>query len=385
MTVPKGLALSLNDMLGNGSGMPGTPPSEEELGAAPKKNFQPYHAQSVPKSENLEANAFSRATTGEPITTMMLRNIPNKYTQNTLLQEVDDLGFAQTYDFFYLPMDVHNRSNVGYAFINFLCPTDAERFRQTFSDHRFQRFQSRKISSVCTAHVQGLDQNLRHFENRAVTHARNDQYRPIVLRGNCRVDFEEAVAEVKQRFSSKTSASTSPGSSPTRSPTLSPSVSQASPILGNVTPPRKPSKGAAAEQHLFQLPLKQQHQQQPNTRNEEKLAAKGRQVQQHHDKVQQQAAPQQERRRGQHVKESDEQHILDESPFHRQALEAALREILNSPMQAAAAQLAASGLYGIPPMQQAFFPARARPRGTRQRRVTAAVASEQACRQPRPW
>jgi len=95
---------------------------------------------------------------------------------------------------------VHNRSNVGYAFINFSQPEDAERFRRIFSEHRFQRFQSRKISSVCTAHVQGLDLNLRHFENRAVTHARNDQYRPIVLMGNQRVDFEEAVAGAKARL-----------------------------------------------------------------------------------------------------------------------------------------------------------------------------------------
>ena len=106
---------------------------------------------------------------------MMLRNIPNKYTQNTLLQEIDDLGFSGTYDFFYLPMDMHNRSNVGYAFINFMKPADAARFHDVFSEHHFQRFQSRKISSVCTAHVQGLMENLRHFENRAVTHARNDQ------------------------------------------------------------------------------------------------------------------------------------------------------------------------------------------------------------------
>jgi len=168
---------------------------EEDGSGAPKKNFQPYHAQSVPKPENLEAHANVPAAGG--VTTMMLRNIPNKYTQNTLLQEIDDLGFSGTYDFFYLPMDVHNRSNVGYAFINFLSPPDAERFRRIFSDHRFQRFQSRKISSVCTAHVQGLDANLRHFENRAVTHSRNDQYRPIVLKGNVRVDFEEAVAMAK--------------------------------------------------------------------------------------------------------------------------------------------------------------------------------------------
>ena len=52
-----------------------------------KKSFQPYHAQSVPKSEDLEAVAFSRQNSGDvDVTTMMLRNIPNKYTQNSLLQ-----------------------------------------------------------------------------------------------------------------------------------------------------------------------------------------------------------------------------------------------------------------------------------------------------------
>lgn len=172
---------------------------DEEHTAPPKKSFQPYHAQSVPKSEDLEAVAFSRQNSGEvgDVTTMMLRNIPNKYTQNSLLQEINDLGFTGTFDFFYLPMDVHNRSNVGYAFINFLRPDDAELFRQKFSDHRFQRFQSRKISSVCTAHVQGLHENLQHFQNRAVTHTRNDQYRPVVFRNGCRVDIEDILAEGK--------------------------------------------------------------------------------------------------------------------------------------------------------------------------------------------
>lgn len=198
------MALSLNDMLLNGNRQPSSQPksssSDEEAQSGGKKCFQPYHAQSVPKSENLEAQASVNVAAGKPTTTMMLRNIPNKYTQNTLLQEIDDLGFVGQYDFFYLPMDVHNRSNVGYAFVNFMEPQHAERFRVTFADHRFQRFQSRKISSVCVAHVQGLDENLRHFENRAVTHARNDQYRPIVFRGSVRVDFEEAVAEAKSKL-----------------------------------------------------------------------------------------------------------------------------------------------------------------------------------------
>eukprot|EP00434_Breviolum_minutum_P043985 symbB.v1.2.039238.t1/scaffold6433.1/size18149/2 len=204
---------------------------DEEHTAPPKKSFQPYHAQSVPKSEDLEAVAFSRQNSGEvgDVTTMMLRNIPNKYTQNSLLQEINDLGFAGTFDFFYLPMDVHNRSNVGYAFINFLRPDDAELFRHKFSDHRFQRFQSRKISSVCTAHVQGLHENLRHFQNRAVTHARNDQYRPVVFRNGSRVDIEDIMAEGKSsgsedekpRAAKKEERKTKGKAEPKRAPTTS--------------------------------------------------------------------------------------------------------------------------------------------------------------------
>ena len=57
-----------------------------------------------------------------PKTTVMLRNIPNRYSQVSLLEEIDQEGFKGTYDFFYLPMDTQNRTNVGYAFINFMTP-----------------------------------------------------------------------------------------------------------------------------------------------------------------------------------------------------------------------------------------------------------------------
>lgn len=174
-------------------------PSEEGGNVAWRKGFQPYHAKSVPKLEDLGARAVERASEGLPPTTMMLRNVPNKYTQATLLQEIDDSGFASSYDFFYLPMDLHNRCNVGYAFINFLRYEEAARFRVALAQHRFRKHRSRKIGGVCAAHVQGLDANLHHFENRAVTLARNDQYRPIVLRGQTRVPFEDAVEEAKVR------------------------------------------------------------------------------------------------------------------------------------------------------------------------------------------
>mmetsp|Transcript_75734 Transcript_75734/g.216874 ORF Transcript_75734/g.216874 Transcript_75734/m.216874 type:complete len:373 (+) Transcript_75734:81-1199(+) len=180
--------------------------SSEEAAAVAnpaRRTFTPYHSQSVPKTENLQANLMGRPAANQATTTLMLRNIPNKYTQNSLMEEIDSCGFTGTYDFFYLPMDVQNRSNVGYAFVNFEHPADAERFHGVFGEHRFQKIQSRKVSSVCYGHVQGLDENLKHFENRAVTHSRNDEYRPVVLKGGERVDFEVAVAEASARLAGK--------------------------------------------------------------------------------------------------------------------------------------------------------------------------------------
>ena len=45
-------------------------------------------------------------------TTIMIKNIPNKYTQKMLLEKIDKLH-ARRYDFFYLPIDLKNNCNVG--------------------------------------------------------------------------------------------------------------------------------------------------------------------------------------------------------------------------------------------------------------------------------
>eukprot|EP00928_Gymnodinium_smaydae_P060294 TRINITY_DN4390_c2_g2_i1.p1 TRINITY_DN4390_c2_g2~~TRINITY_DN4390_c2_g2_i1.p1 ORF type:complete len:457 (-),score=97.00 TRINITY_DN4390_c2_g2_i1:102-1364(-) len=185
--------------------VPTSSSDEESFAPAGRTSFNPYHSHSVPKSENLQARHKEQSVSEVRITTLMLRNIPNKYTQNTLMQEINDNGFQGCYDFFYLPMDIHNRSNVGYAFINFEFPEDAKRFQDAFVEHRFQRFHSRKIGSVCVAHVQGLAANLSHFENRAVTQARNDQYRPVVLKGDRRLQFDEAMAWAHSKDHSKAS------------------------------------------------------------------------------------------------------------------------------------------------------------------------------------
>lgn len=50
---------------------------------------------------------LTRVLNGEDLrTTIMIRNLPNKYSQNMLLESIDR-KLPYTYDFFYLPIDFH--------------------------------------------------------------------------------------------------------------------------------------------------------------------------------------------------------------------------------------------------------------------------------------
>lgn len=94
--------------------------------------------------------------------TLMIRNIPNKYTQPMLL-ELLERDFAGTYDFFYLPMDVRNRCNLGYAFVNFVAAKHTVPFYRAFQGRTWLEFNSKKVCEVTFARVQGRKALLEHF------------------------------------------------------------------------------------------------------------------------------------------------------------------------------------------------------------------------------
>lgn len=137
------------------------------------------YPKSMPKESNQNEPMSSRP--GEPPrTTLMIRNIPRKYSQRQLLTDLNEAyAFTHGVDFFYLPTDLGTGRNLGYCFVNFLRPEDAEAVKQTL--HKFRLFNAAKSGlSIGYADVQGFEQNLRNVRRSLMHRIKNREYRPLV-------------------------------------------------------------------------------------------------------------------------------------------------------------------------------------------------------------
>ncbi|XP_038891891.1 protein terminal ear1 [Benincasa hispida] len=126
-------------------------------------------------------------------TTVMIKNIPNKYSQKLLLNMLDNhcihcneqMGDdhnqpLSSYDFVYLPIDFNNNCNVGYGFVNMTSPEATWRLYKAFHLQPWEVFNSRKICEVTYARVQGLESLKEHFKNSKFP-CEMDHYLPVVF------------------------------------------------------------------------------------------------------------------------------------------------------------------------------------------------------------
>merc|ERR1719408_1076630 len=114
--------------------------------------------------------------------TLMLKNIPNKYKPDVLLEEFSE--WRQFIDFFYMPIDFKNGCNLGYAFVNFHDVDAAERFRAKFHQHMLPQFQqSGKVLQVNEARVQGKESYVERFRNSSVMAkgVLKEEYKPMLF------------------------------------------------------------------------------------------------------------------------------------------------------------------------------------------------------------
>jgi len=110
----------------------------------------------------------------------MLRNIPNKYCQKELLEDLELMGFhpARQIDFFYLPVDQETGANLGYAFVNLSSREYARAFLQ-LDGANFSRYATRKVINVGIATVQGLEENWIFYQRSSAMRNSDLSRRPL--------------------------------------------------------------------------------------------------------------------------------------------------------------------------------------------------------------
>ena len=96
-------------------------------------------------------------------TTVMIRNIPIKYTDKILNDDL--IEFKGKYNCLYLPYDYEKNGNKGYAFINFVNPLHILYFYEKFNGRRWDQFESNKICELNCAHFQGINEIQKHAKN----------------------------------------------------------------------------------------------------------------------------------------------------------------------------------------------------------------------------
>lgn len=112
-------------------------------------------------------------------TTLMIKNIPNKYTSKMLLAAIDE-QHRGTYNFIYLPIDFKNKCNVGYAFINMTEPVQIIPFYKAFNGKKWEKFNSEKVASLAYARIQGKAALIAHFQNSSLMNE-DKRCRPILF------------------------------------------------------------------------------------------------------------------------------------------------------------------------------------------------------------
>lgn len=121
---------------------------------------------------------------GEMKTTIMLRGLPAKIDAASLLEHLDDAGYKGAYDFFYLPVDFHTRSNRGYAFINFREQEEAKRCIEHFSGFKdwSSKVGSSKACATGLANLQGKTANIKkHKRSSIVAMDMPDDCKPMLF------------------------------------------------------------------------------------------------------------------------------------------------------------------------------------------------------------
>ena len=109
-------------------------------------------------------------------TTLMIKNIPNKFKRDLLLKIINE-NFKGAYDLFILPTDANGYKNFGYSFINFTSSYYIPYFYYLFDHKKWSSTNSQKICEITYSKIQGINNLLSHYPNKIIY--RNNEVKKI--------------------------------------------------------------------------------------------------------------------------------------------------------------------------------------------------------------
>lgn len=160
--------------------------------AAQAATNMPYVTQGVAAFPRAADNSQPTATEAAmQLTTVMMKNIPNNYDQNSLFELLSLHGFYGQCDFIYLPLDFKSRVALGYAFLNFTSHAVAVRAFSTFDGFTTWKGNSSKVCKVAWSEThQGQEANIRLVQNSPMNRRRvPDMFKPMIFKHGKRVKF----------------------------------------------------------------------------------------------------------------------------------------------------------------------------------------------------
>lgn len=135
----------------------------------------------------------------EARTTVMLRNLPNDYKREDLLELLDEESFEAKYDFVYLPVDFKRWAGLGYAFVNMISHDEAIRAIGKLNGYAKWKKMSHKVLELAWGEpLQGLQQHIARYRNSPVMHPDvPDVAKPIIFKDGQRITFPSATKRLR--------------------------------------------------------------------------------------------------------------------------------------------------------------------------------------------
>jgi len=132
-----------------------------------------------------------QSTAADGGTSVMLRNLPNNYTRSKLLEMLDNEGFANQYNFVYLPIDFQTEASLGYAFVNMVDSSHVPKLQEKLTGFKKWRVPSKKI---CEVRLCGpwpdLEAHIERYRNSSVMHHTvPEEFKPALFENGKQIPF----------------------------------------------------------------------------------------------------------------------------------------------------------------------------------------------------